>query len=495
MTLDKAENHKIYTGSAVSQIDRNAIEHFAVPSYALMCEAGAIAFEQLKVQFPQCNQIVILCGTGNNGGDGYVVAQLAQSQGYDVQVIAPNPPGTPDAIRACNDYLESGGSIRHDVPTALTQQAVIVDALLGTGIKDSPREPFASLIRWANEQTCSRMAIDVPSGVDSDTGKVYGDAFNANLSLTFIAHKLGLLTGPAANFTGRVILKSLTLPQAAAQNVSEAAHLLLQPTLNHRQPDTHKGSYGHALIIGGSTGMLGAGILASEAALRNGAGKVHLLSDHPLIALASVTRPEIMTADLSQVDDLLAKISAVAIGPGLGHAESAKQLLCQALAANKPTVIDADGLGLLKTTLTAAPNTRVPSACILTPHPGEAAFLLDTTISQIQNDRLAAATEIAQRFSAVCVLKGHGTLIAALNTTTLVCNIGNPGMATAGTGDVLTGILVALLAQGYSAIKAAEIGVWLHSRAADIALNSLHPSSLLASDITHHLSDAWREAS
>ncbi len=500
-------DHKIYTGTAVAQIDRLAIERFGTPSYSLMCEAGAAAFALLQWEYAHCAYLLVMCGTGNNGGDGYVLAKLALKQGLRVQVLAHAPPRTNDAQRAQNEYLDIGGIVLAEPPTTLPANALIVDALLGTGINDAPRAPLAEFIKWANQQNCARLAIDIPSGIDSDTGHVWSTAFRAHTTQTYIALKLGLLTGPAANYAGNIHLHPLTLPAQAREEVDACATALRVPQVAKRAPDSHKGTFGHAAVVGGSSGMLGAGILCSEAALRSGCGKVHLISDHPQVELATVARPEIMTATRDNANAIIAQASALAIGPGLGKTDYAQECFQHVINLNKPTVIDADALYLLREYLAPdlppfnpkasdsqlPPTAALPTQLIVTPHPGEAAYLLNTTTQQIQSNRLAAATRIAELYQAVCVLKGHGTLICSAGTTAQLCRLGNAGMATAGSGDVLTGILVSLLAQGWCAPEAAQLGVWLHSRAADIVIQSQHPASLIASDISNNLFAAWRE--
>ena len=493
MNANSTQPTPVYTGSAVSQIDAFAIQQCGTDAFKLMCEAGQKAFDFIERQFGE-RPLIVLCGTGNNGGDGYVVAKLALEKGWPVTAASIAPPKTESAKQALKEYLEAGGE-QSPLPKGLCpSESLIVDALLGTGISDAPRDLFAQWIEWANTQACARVAIDVPSGINSDTGSAYSPAFSADATVTFIGHKLGLLTGPAANCVGDLLVAPLAIPQKAFSSVSAVAQTLIKPSLPSRRPDTHKGSYGHALVVGSSEGMLGAGILSSTAALRSGCGKVHLASNNPNIELASIYRPEIMTAKLNALPQLVESASAIAIGPGLGLDDSALDALLGVLQlvleSSKSLVIDADAL-----TLISKNDITLPKNTILTPHPGEAARLLNTSTQSIQNDRLLAASTIAEQFNCVCVLKGHGTLIYANDHSPEVCTLGNPGMATAGSGDVLTGILVSLLAQGATPFKAASNGVWLHARAADIASHRSSMQSLIASDITDCLGAAIAETS
>ena len=480
----------VYRGSEVARIDRVAIHEYGVDAFGLMSEAGRRAFKYITKRFPEHRSMCVLCGSGNNGGDGYVVATLALQHRWSVAVLAAKAPQTESCRQAFADYQAAGRTLLEGAPESCDDDTLIVDALLGTGINSAPRGKAAKLIEWANQQSAPIVAIDAPSGVNTDTGAVLGKSIRAKHTVTFIAHKIGLLTGPAANAVGDLQLATLSIPDAVFGSVAPSARCLETPQLNPRPPESHKGSFGHALLIAGSNGMLGAGILAGTAALRAGCGKLHLLNDNPQRDLASLSQPEIMTAGVNNAEDLMASCTACGIGPGLGLSETASKLLAIAIESEKPNVIDADALSLLSQN---APQSLPHS--VLTPHPGEAARLLGCSTSDIQNDRLSAAQSIADRYSAVCVLKGHGTLIAAPDYTPRLCLLGNAGMATAGSGDVLTGIVLSLLAQGHSPFSAACIGVWLHSRAGDIAAEQGHPISLIASDIIEHLPEAFTPAS
>ncbi|MEO0367421.1 MAG: NAD(P)H-hydrate dehydratase [Pseudomonadota bacterium] len=468
----------IYTGAAVAAIDKNAIENYAVASDALMHEAGEAAFNFAVQTFSGCKRWLVLCGKGNNGGDGYVLATLAKQHGLDVAVYCTDPPRGTDAINAREAYLSSGGKILNEMPEQIDPGYLIVDALLGTGLSSAPRGETEAVIRWANEQNCARFAVDISSGVNGDNGDVPGSAFNADQTLTFIAHKLGLLTGAAGNHVGVLSLWPLDMPAQAILDINPCGQILRQPILPSRLADSHKGSYGHVAVVGANRGMLGAGILASRAALRVGAGKVTLVGHVSNLDKAALLQPEVMSADYADLERISDMASVIAIGPGLALSEDSRDVFTAMMEQELPTVVDADALTLL-----ASQPRRDRGHMVLTPHPGEAATLLKTNTAAIQSNRLQAAEEIAKQYQAVCVLKGFGTVVASNNNQSAICTLGNPGMASAGMGDVLTGIVVGLLAQGLSCWDAACAGVWLHSHAADIAAGRVGERSLLASDV------------
>jgi NAD(P)H-hydrate epimerase len=361
--------------------------------------------------------------------------------------------------------------------------AVIVDALFGIGLARQVTGCYAEAIQAINTSAAAVIAVDVPSGLQADTGHVMGCAVKADSTVTFIGLKQGLFTGQAAEYVGEIVYAALAVPESVLQSVPCAAVRLVKKPLPPRHRCAHKGHYGQVLIIGGALGFSGAARLAGEAALRVGAGLVSIATRAEHAGFMTVGRPELMCHGVEtarQLALLLEKSSVVVIGPGLGQSDWAKQLFIVAAASGKPLVIDADGLNLL------ANAPVVKSNWILTPHTGEAARLLGCSTAQIQQDRFAAVAAIQRGYHGIAVLKGSGTLIASAHEIA-VSTTGNAGMASGGMGDVLAGVIGGLLAQGLSLSEAAQQGVYCHGLAADWAAEKEGERGLLASDLMNYL--------
>lgn len=481
--------HALYTVAQVRELDRRAIDGHGVSGFELMQRAAAAAFASLQRHWPQARSIAVYCGPGNNGGDGYLLARLARQAGFTVQVLAlgePAPGG--DAARARVACAQAGLQLHHwQVDLPLPAADVHVDALIGTGLRRPPDGAARALIERLNTSDTPVLALDVPSGLNADTGQVAGIAVQARLTITFIAAKRGLYTGQAAAFTGSIELATLGLPAQLWQSApAPDARLLQAATLPPRPRTAHKGCNGHVLAVGGEHGTAGAIRLCGEAALRAGAGLVSMATRPEHLLALHAARPELMAHAVNgpqALEPLLQRASVLAVGPGLGRNAWGHALWLTALDSRLPLVLDADGLNLL------ASEPRVFAAerpVVLTPHPGEAARLLDGTVAQIERDRFAAARALSKRFHAVVVLKGAGSLVAAPDGRLEVCPWGNPGMASGGMGDLLTGIIGALLAQGCSAWQAACLGVGLHARAGDRAARK-GERGLIASDLLEPL--------
>ena len=480
---------RLYTATQVRAFDHFAIESLGIAGHVLMQRAAAAAWQVLRVRWPQARRIVVVCGIGNNGGDGYLLACLAREAGLDVRVIALGAPAAAgDAQRARAEW-ESGGGVVADADTALFDADVYVDGLFGTGLARPIEGAARTLIEQINGSSQPVLAMDLPSGIHADTGSVLGVAVCATVTVTFVAHKRGLFTGAALDHRGDLLLDTLGLPDTVYKPSLPDARLLtmrrMADWLPPRPYDSNKGLYGHVLTIGGNTGMGGAIRLCAEAALRVGAGLVSVATRGEHISAINAARPELMAhavVDAAALDALLQRASVIALGPGLGQGDWSHALWRAALAADKPMVLDADGLNLL-----ARSATRLPQRTILTPHPGEAARLLDSDVASVQRDRFVAVRELARRYGAVTALKGAGTLIAHPQGDVAVCPWGNPGMASAGMGDVLTGTIAGLLAQGLNTWRAARLGVALHAQAGDAAAAQSGQAGLLASDLFPHL--------
>ena len=373
-----------------------------------------------------------------------------------------------------------------------------LDALLGTGIDREVGGQFRSAITSLNRLDCPRLAIDIPSGLNADTGCIMGCAVRAQSTVTFVGHKRGMYTADGPDYCGAINFDDLSIPAEAASGFDAAAGTLLTEGLlfeipGRRPRNSHKGSFGHVLAVGGIRGMGGAIRLCGEAALRSGAGRVTLATDPAHASMINLVRPELMVKAVDSdagLLTLLEKDFVVAVGPGLGTADWSASLFRTCLDSKAPLVVDADGLNLLALHSRQTPVSR--DNWILTPHPAEAARLLDCTVSEIQQDRVHSATAIARRFGASVVLKGCGTVVADVSGQYAVCPAGNPGMATAGSGDVLTGIVAALLGQGLSCFDAACVGVLVHALAGDRAAATSGEMGLVAGDITESLPDVWR---
>ena len=460
----------IYLANQVRELDRIAIEEYKIPSFGLMQYAGESVFKVIQQLWPSTQKVVVLAGTGNNGGDGYVIAGLARAANLHALVLQVGDHSTlgGDAKLSHDAYVNNGGECSVFTGELLPKCDVIVDALLGTGLTRPVTGEYASAIDCINGSQVPVVSADIPSGLDANTGQPLGSAVIAAATATFVGMKLGLLTGLGRRYSGKLYFNDLQVPSKVYQSVTAACHSIdldeFHALLGERNADAHKGDFGHVLIIGGNQGMAGSVMLAAEAAARSGSGLVSVATIPAHANMAVHTCREIMVhgvEDISGLKPLLERATVVAIGPGLGQDQWAKNIFSHILELDLPLVIDADALNLL------AQDPMRKTSWILTPHPGEAARLLHTTTRDAQHQRLASVQTLQQQYQGVCVLKGSGTLVACENEVSL-CTAGNPGMASAGMGDVLTGIISALLAQGFASYNAARFGVQLHAQSADI---------------------------
>ena len=492
-TEQKLPTH-LYRAQQVRELDRIAIDQENIPGFTLMRRAGKVAFDTLIDRWPEVDKITVVCGVGNNGGDGYVLATLAMQRGIAVEIVQCGDVKkiTGDALQARQLALQDGiGSVDFDGERQL-DRGVIVDALLGTGLSGDVRDNFAPVIEWINRSQCPVLAIDIPSGLCSDTGRVLGHSVYADQTVSFIGFKQGLLTGSGPDYTGRVAFSDLAVPKAIFQQVVATSQRLdldeLMAALPPRQSTAHKGDFGHVMITGGDSGMAGAATMASQAACRVGAGLVSCATRPEHIPAIISRCPEVMAHGVisgQEIEPLLARATAVVVGPGLGRAPWGEQLLQKVFKLSVPLVVDADALNIIADGRVVKQPYK--DNWILTPHPGEAARLLGCSSAEIQQDRFAAVAELQRRFGGTVILKGAGTLVADTETATIgICPYGNPGMAAGGMGDVLSGILGALLAQGLSPAVAARLGVCLHGRAGDIAASS-GQRGMMATDLIAHL--------
>ncbi len=409
--------------------------------------------------------ILILAGPGNNGGDALVAARILKNQGFRVLVVSQADPGRvpPDAARAWSDWRDSGGTILNELPRSHAF-SLVIDGLFGVGLQRDITGETAHKMAQAQDLNCPKLAIDMPSGLDSDSGRIRGCALRADHTITFLGLKPGLLTADGPDYAGTLHLDTLGVDQKTLPATPGIA--LTQRAPHHHLParaqNSHKGVYGHVAIIGGHNGMVGACLIAGRAALKQGAGSVTLgtLDDRIVVDYAE---PRLMFA---APETLLGhQMHALAIGPGLGQSPRAHALLVAALAAPCPLILDADALTLLANDrdLVHQASQRSQST-LLTPHPGEAARLLDLTVDDVQANRIEIAHALSQKFQAEIALKGAGTVIAHPNGRYAINTSGGPWLAQAGSGDCLTGMVAGLLGQGMAASHALEAAVWLHGR-------------------------------
>jgi len=486
----------IWTPAAVRTLDRTATSAFGISAYELMGRAAEAVRAAASGRWPDVRRWLVLCGAGNNGGDGYVIARLARQSGLDVQVCALTDPGqlTGDAATAWRDFVAAGGTRVPFAPGLLADAGLVVDAILGTGLARPVTGELGAVIEAVNAAQRPVIAVDIPSGLDATTGLPSGAAIRADLTVTFVGRKLGLYLGEGPAHAGVVEFSDLGIPPAVVERAGLAGEARLRlftagelPRLLPRRTATaHKGNFGHVLVVGGNHGMSGAVRLAGEAALRTGAGLVSVATRPAHAALLPLARPELMCHGLGDAEELLpllARATVVAVGPGLGQDDWARELLAAVLATRLPLVVDADALNLLGSGHPPRANWT------LTPHPGEAACLLGVTSVQIQQDRLGALAALRERWGGTIVLKGSGTLVGGAAGPAWAIATGNPGMATAGMGDALTGITAGLIAQAGTGVPAADLAAaaaFVHGAAGDTAARS-GQRGILASDLIGQL--------
>lgn len=495
---------KLYKVESVVKLEQIAINELAIPGYELMKRAAKAVYQVLDSNFSRDSKVLVLCGAGNNAGDGYVVAKLASDNGFDVHVISLSDPETlkNEALLAYQDWLTVGELSEPDLGY-LEQADIIVDALLGTGLRRDVSERWAEWITAVNQSSSPVIAVDIPSGLIADTGSIAGVAIKADITVCFIALKQGMFTAEANDHCGEIIFNDLDLDDRVISRVPADASLLKKvdySLLPKRKASSNKGNFGHVLIVAGNSGMPGAAILAARAALRSGAGLVTIVTVAGNVSAICLAVPEAMVksceADsITEVftEQLVSSVTHIAVGMGLGQDEWALSLLRHCVTLDKTMLVDADALNLIA-------QYRFEIACplVITPHPGEAARLLSgrTKLSSadIQRDRFTAIRRLHGMFAAsdhcTVILKGSGSLV--FNGEALkVCSLGSAAMAAPGMGDVLSGIVIALIAQGIDISDASELAVCLHASAAEL-LAGEHTRGLLASDVIDALPQVLR---
>ena len=511
---------KLVSAKIMRELDRSAIEDFKIPGGILMENAGAGCARLIGEHFAdEIDQgVMIICGTGNNGGDGFVIARHLWNSGCDVDVI----------ILGSAKEIKGDAKINYEIAKAMDlpifevnddddfdeaffneTYGLIVDAIFGTGLDREVTGIHADVIEIINGSDSSVFAVDIPSGLNSDTGLEMGTAIYADMTATFGLSKIGQWLYPGRIFCGSLKIVDISIPPLAIEKADINYQLVDRQTLIHmflpRNPNAHKGNFGHALIIGGSQGLTGAAAMAGDSALRTGAGLVTIGAPTGLNEILEIKLNEVMTKPFGRPDSLfLGADSAkeileaakdkdvVAIGPGLGKNDETKKLIYEILPQlDVPVVIDADGLNLIADDLTIL--KKIKKDVILTPHPGEMSRMTGKPVNEILNDIIGTACIFAKEHSVYLVLKGGCTVTASPHGEIFLNPTGNPGMATGGAGDVLTGIIAGLLSQGWSALESAVAGVYLHGAAGDFALCNYGQRALTAGDIIESLPEVIGE--
>lgn len=472
---------QLYSVQQARNIDRKAQQALSITGFQLMTKAAEAGVKAIQDYYPTAKRLCVVCGAGNNAGDGYLMAAIALKAGYSVQLFScvAEAQLQGDVALAKQAFFAAGGVILQAIEQLDHATDLIIDALLGTGLTRHVSGVFAQFIAHINTLAISVLAVDIPSGLNADTGHIMDCAIVADLTITFIVYKQGLFTGLAAEYCGTVIFADLGIPDTIIQTEFSTIQLLMPAKLARRKASAHKGHFGHVLVVGGDYGYAGAVHLAAAGALNSGAGLVSVATRKEHALQTHLFSAELMGHQLEQLADitsLLTKATVLVFGPGLAQRKWAKSIWPTLIALDLPRVIDADALNLL------AKQPKYSAQWILTPHPGEAARLLHCTTDDILHDRYAAVRMIQKKYGGVCILKGAGTLVCSgdkiyVNTT------GNPGMASAGMGDILCGLIGGLLAQKLPLIEAAQRGVYLHGLAADKVAVSQGQYGLQASHV------------
>lgn len=477
-----------YTADQIRSLEQRLISENVASGFELMTRAAAAVVACLRRKLLLGQRCVVLCGSGNNAGDGLVIATKLMAEGGGVMVFLLHAPENfkGDALTAYQNFLDAGGEIQFFKGQSLPECDFIVDALLGTGLSRPVAGLYLSAIQRINKANVPVFAVDVPSGMHADTGKVMADAVRATHTITFIGAKQGLCTGDARDFVGELQVAELGTPKFYLSQISASVMQVTYQPLPKRSRCAHKGNHGHTLIIGGACGYSGAVMLAATAALRVGSGLVSIATRPEHAPFLNLQRPELMCHaidDPEQLQTLLTRATVVVVGPGLGQGPWAQALLQIVLECDKPVILDADALNLIALTA-SIPTAKAPR--VLTPHPGEAARLLNVKTADIELDRFAAVAALQQKYAGSMVLKGAGTLIRD-SEGTYVVTAGNPGMASGGMGDVLSGVIAGLIAQGMHINAAVRQGVLLHELAGDMAVQENGERGLLAQDLMAYL--------
>ncbi len=510
---------QIVTSQQMKNIDRRTIREFGIPGTVLMENAATAVLSAMEDFFDglQGVRVGIICGKGNNGGDGLALARRLRIKGVPVRVALLA------SFRAIAGEAKVNLAILRKMDVEIVQNAapralvdiiswsdVLVDAMLGVGISSPLSGAYARTVEMMNASGCPVVAIDIPTGIDADTGEVLGAAVRADLTVTMAFLKRGLVLYPGAEYAGRVQVADIGIPSEVAEKENISVSLLdrdaMQDVIGKRRSDAHKGDFGHLMVVSGSPGKTGAAVLAAKGALRTGVGLVSVATPNNLVPIIQSQIAEAMcvpsaesiegTLGIGSEKELLRameKMDSCAIGPGLStHYETVQVVRSLIQRLKIPAVIDADGLNALAGFTDILKKVKAP--VIVTPHPSEMGRLLGISSDEIQKDRIGVASDFARKYKITVVLKGAATVVATQHGWVFVNSTGNPGMATGGTGDVLTGMIGSFLAQGYGASQAACLGVYLHGLAGDLAAGEKGEASMIAGDLIEKIPEAIRIA-
>jgi NAD(P)H-hydrate epimerase len=512
---------RLVQAAEMREMDLEATRRYGIPGLLLMENAGLgiaqVIVEHLFQGKPRGKKAVIIAGPGNNGGDGFVVGRHLFNRGAEVRFIISVSPEKYGGDAAVNfqiidkmglPYQVMQQDTADELKAIIKEADLVVDALFGTGFKGAAREPLASLIRSVNEAEKPVVAVDIPSGLEADSGRVAGECIKALTTVTMGMPKIGLYLNPGAQYAGRVVVADISFPPELKSEEGGDYYLIdegmVSGALPLRLPDDHKGKFGHVMVIGGSKGYTGAAALAANAALRGGAGLATAVIPEQLYPIAAVKLTEAMTYPApgskgggfsgscrSFIEELLDRATVLAVGPGLGQDEETAEFLEDLLAKTGiPLVLDADALNILsgkKHLLTDPSLAEQRKRWVLTPHPGEMARLCGTSVSAVQSNRLQCAEQASREWGAVVVLKGSKTIIAAPEGPVYINPAGNPGLATGGTGDVLAGLVASFMAQGMTPEKAAFCGAFVHGAAGDQAAGKKGATGMIAGDLLEEI--------
>lgn len=503
---------KLATREIIREIDRISIEEYGIPGLILMENAGRAVSKVVFEEFPLSRRIAIFAGGGNNGGDGYVIARHLISEGLDVTTYLTSDPTNyrGDAFTNFEILHKIGGKLI-DIRNGFSQYEgadLIIDALLGTGLDRDVEEFYRDVIDFINSQPVPRIAVDIPSGLDADTGFPLGVSIKANVTVTFVVPKIGLAVYPGIDYAGKVYVADITTPKFLEKDITSEliTYNTVRKILKPRHQDTHKGTYGHLFILAGSPGKTGAATLAAQGALRTGTGLVTVgipKSLNPIMAgklTESMTEPlpETKSGSLGKesIEATLKIISsrktALAVGPGISTTQDTAGFLYEILKNSSiPIVADADGITLIAQNLHVLKELKVP--IIFTPHPGEMSRLIDKTGEDVQKNRIGVARDFSSMYNVYTVLKGARTVISTPKGSVFINPTGNPGMASGGMGDVLTGIIGGFLAQGYDPADACVLGVFSHGLAGDFIAHKIGEAGIIASDVADSLPETLKE--
>ena len=485
---------KIFSTQKISLIERSAILEKKGNDLSLMKKAARFSWNEIRKKYPNTKKWLILCGIGNNAGDGMALASIALKSNFDVKIYYFFPDKTFTGCAAeIHTELESSAPrntlkiIDHLNESILNDSDLIIDAIFGIGINRPIENSKIAKINLINNQDAAIVSLDIPSGVHPNSGQIMGAAIKASMTITFISHKLCFYIGEGKDLSGDIKCSHLDISQRHFSRLTEDMRIInksyTQKKLLRRKSDAHKGDYGHVLIVGGGPGMHGAALLSGESSLRGGAGKVTIFMHESHRSLINKARPELMfifSNEEINIQSILSKVDVVAIGPGLGLDDWARSVFKHVNKSNKPLVVDADALNIL------SEKNLKRDDWVLTPHPGEAATLMGKSSLEIQENRLLYLKKLKDSYGGTIVLKGNNTLIGSKDMVTNICTQGNPGMASAGMGDVLTGLIAAMISQGMDHFEAASVGVEVHARAGDLAARG-GERGLIAGDVINEI--------